>query len=201
MKNTKNSVILLLCLFGLLFSLLTGCVSSFQPRSFPTPVKSSLIIPEKLVHWRASGSMSIYPKDQAQASAFSFTWEQNKHNYLLDFFAPLGLASLHVSGDSKQVTLWQSRTQKITAKTPEALISTQLGYTLPVTGLYYWIRGLADPRFPMTKVLNTNGYLAKLEQQGWIINYLNFNNNLPSLIILNNKLMRIKIAVTKWDIL
>ena len=177
-------------------------MSSFQARAFPTQANSSLIIPEKLVHWRASGSMSIHPKDQTQASAFSFTWEQNKHNYILELFAPLGLASLHVSGDNNQVTLWQSKTQKIMAKTPEALIASQLGYTVPVTGLYYWIRGLADPHLPMTKVLNKKGYLSKLEQQGWIINYLNFNNNnLPSLIILNNKFMRIKIAVTKWDIL
>ena len=140
-----------------------------------------------------------------QSNAFSFDWQQNQQDYELQFFAPLGLGSLRVLGNASNVVLWQSATRKITAKTPEALMRSQLGYSLPVTCLYYWIRGLPDPRLPMTKILDPYNHLSELQQQGWKINFQNFKTfagvDLPATITLVNETMRVKIVITNWKLL
>lgn len=176
----RNLAILLLCL-------LTGCAGFF-----PAHPIVQLQSPEKMSHWQASGSMSIQQANRT--TAFSFQWQQNQKHYTLQLFAPLGLGSLRIVGDADHVELWQSATQKITAKTPEILMQRELGYAVPITSLYYWIRGLPDPRMPMTK----------MQQQDWKINFLDFKIvsgfNLPTKIILENKIMHVKIVITRWDL-
>jgi outer membrane lipoprotein LolB len=223
----KNTIILLLCL-------LTGCASFSSPK--PETSTPSLSWSQrqaqlqKIVHWRAEGMMSI--RSTRQTSAFSFEWlQQNQENYALEFFAPLGLGSVRVLGNASNVVLWQSATQKITAKTPEALMIRQLGYSVPVTSLYYWIRGLPDPHLPMSARFDVNHHLSTLQQQGWKINFQNFKTisgvDLPTMILLSyeqdsnplrlqhppisgrklkpklfeNESMQVKIVITRWNIL
>lgn len=184
----KNIIVLFFCL-------LTACATV-------APIKPTGQSPEKMSHWQASGSMSIHQANRT--SAFSFAWQQDQGHYTLQLFAPLGLASLRIVGSEDHVELWQSASQKITAKTPEILMQRQLGYALPVSCLYYWIRGLPDPHWPMTKTLSQQNHLAQLQQQGWKINFLDFKIvsgfALPGKIMLEDKTMQVKIVVTAWDL-
>ena len=183
----KNIIILLLCL-------LTACASL-------GPVKSVTQSPEKISHWQASGAMSI--RQANRSTAFSFEWQQeSQQRYTLRLFAPLGLGSLRIVSSEDHVSLWQSGSQRIMAKTPELLMQQELGYTVPLTSLYYWARGLPDPHFPVVKSGDAQPHLIQLQQQAWKIKFLDFKIisgfDLPTQIILENKTMHVKIVITRW---
>ena len=184
----KNIIVLFLCL-------LTACTTV-------GPIKPVTQSPEKINHWQANGSMSI--RQANRTTAFSFEWQQNQRHYTLQLFAPLGLGSLRIVGSEDHVELWQSASQKITAKTPEILMQRELGYAVPITSLYYWVRGLPDPHWPMTKILSKQNHLVQLQQQGWKINFLDFKIisgfDLPTQMILEDKNTRVKIVVTQWNL-
>lgn len=139
-----------------------------------------------------------------QTTAFSFEWQQSQKHYTLQLFAPLGLGSLHIVGSDNHVELWQSASQKITAKTPELLMQRELGYAVPVTCLYYWIRGLPDPHLPMIKTLDKQNRLVQLQQQAWKINFLDFKIvsgfDLPTKIILEDNTLHVKIVISHWNL-
>lgn len=60
------------------------------------------------------------------------------------------------------------------APTPEQLLGEQLGWSLPVSHLVWWVRGLPAPGSKSRVTLNADSRLANLEQDGWKIEYLSY---------------------------
>ena len=114
---------------------------------------------------------------------------------------------LQLVGNDKQVTLWESSTNSVSAPTPEALLQERLGWTLPISNLVYWIRGVPAPASAATQVnslqLDTYNHLLHLQQQGWDIQYVSFqivnNIDLPRIIYLQTQGLKIKIVIKKWE--
>ena len=52
------------------------------------------------------------------------------------------------------------------------LIQSELGVSLPYKALEYWLKGMVYPAYPIDQaVFNSNGYLDKLLQDGWQVEY------------------------------
>ena len=203
--NRKNrQLLLLVCLFASFF--LSACSVLSPPQSSDSPVLSwsgRQAQLQKIRHWQATGLLSVGQNKKTQT--FSFQWQQDQDRYDIRLFAPLGLGSLRVLGDAEHAVLWKSFTRQITAKTPEKLMQAELGYTVPLASLFYWIRGLPDPHFPMTKTLDAKQHLLELQQQAWTIHFLAFKSiestlELPTAMELDNNTLHVKLMITQWEI-
>jgi outer membrane lipoprotein LolB len=155
----------------------------------------------KITTWNIKGAVAIR-SPQKNFSA-TMNWKQRRSNYQISLFGPLGIGAVNISGRSGKVTLQTSDKQTFTAKNPETLLQKQLGWTLPVSSLYYWIRGLPVPKIPATKQFDGYSHLVKLQQQGWQIRYLRYSGinhvDLPSKIFLNYPKLSLKIVISSWE--
>jgi outer membrane lipoprotein LolB len=83
------------------------------------------------------------------------------------------------------------------------LFEQQLGSRLPVSSLYYWIRGLPVPGIEAQKQLDAFHRITVLSQQGWRIEYSRYSSinqiDLPSKMILNNSALNVKIIINQWQ--
>lgn len=187
---------------------LGGCASFSQQPSITKPVNHYLPWAQRkaqlntLQNWQANGNIAIHAKKGSGANA-SFSWEQIQHNYQLRLFGPFGIQSILLSGNPQRVTLY-ARNQVVSADNAESLLAQQTGLHLPVSQLYYWLRGLPAPQLRYTINLDAYNRLLKLRQSGWRIEYLHYTNvgklDIPDQILLTHPDWKIRILITHWDI-
>jgi outer membrane lipoprotein LolB len=152
--------------------------------------------------WSIQGSLGI--TYNGKTDIVSFEWLNTDKNYTIDIHSPLNLASVHIVGDSHQVTLWKSGKRRMTAATAEELMQDQLGWSLPISSLVYWIRALPSPSSPIElQALDEYNHLIQLQQNGWTIQYLSFmpvdEVDLPTKMVVQSSQVRCKIAIKKWS--
>jgi outer membrane lipoprotein LolB len=155
-----------------------------------------------LQKWNLSGQVAIRnSKDNITASLH---WEQQRQNYTLDFFGPLGSNSFKLTGGAGKVALQNPRGQVFYAASPEILLAQQTGWRLPVSNLYYWIRGLPVPGMPAQKQFDAYHHLVELSQDGWKIQFLRYTAvnqlDLPNKIFISSTDLSVKIIISQWSL-
>lgn len=185
--------------------LLTGCTSlklepqtaQFKPQSWEQR-RSSL---EKIHEWGINGAFSVQQNDKVNIANYS--WQQNGSDYQIRINSSLNLYSLFIEGRNGQVTLWESKQKSITAQSPEALMKQRLGWSIPISYLAYWIRGLPAKTEYQSRQ-DAYGHLSQLRQQGWRVKFTEYTNvqryDLPRILQIEGHGLQIKIAIKQWTI-
>lgn len=92
-----------------------------------------------------------------------------------------------------------------TAPNPDVLLEQAVGARLPVNGLRYWIRGLPEPGTAPAVQTDAEGRLIRLEQDGWIIEYLAYayaaplSLDLPERIMARRQELSVKLIIEEWS--
>ena len=189
-----------------LASALTGCVSLTPPPAtthFETQSTTTRAQKLKAIRrWNIQGAMSVRQKSKAHIANFS--WQlQSKHHYQIRLSSTLNVYNLLIKSTGQHLTLNQNKKQPITATSPRELMQKAVGFSLPISNLYYWVRGLAAPGKNQA-TFNQYGLLSRLQQQGWRIQYLRFKKinkvDLPQLIQLTRNDLSIRLVLKKWGI-
>jgi len=86
----------------------------------------------------------------------------------------------------------------------EALLEQVIGWTLPIGGLDYWVRGLPAPGTASSHRLNADGRAREIRQDGWDILYLDYFEDmdppiLPRLLSLENDELALKLVIERWQ--
>lgn len=153
-------------------------------------------------NWDLKALIAI--RTQADAESASLSWQQNKQNYTLNLFGPLGSNAFLLKGTPSKVTLQNPKGQTFSAVTPELLLAQQTGWQLPVSYLQYWIRGLPVPNLPAEKHFDAYNHLSELTQQGWKVQFLRYTStshvDLPSKIFINSPNLSVKIIISRWQL-
>ena len=119
--------------------------------------------------WQINGKVGIRaPKDSGSATLF---WLQRQDYYDIRLSGPLGRGAARLTGRPGSVLLEVANQGRYEAPTPEELLGEQLGWSLPVSHLVWWVRGLPAPGSKSRVTLNGDSRLANLEQDGWKIEY------------------------------
>ncbi len=196
--------VIILC--SILSYLLTGCVNVTPPAGATSFNKQHQATRAQrlnnITHWTTRGAFSITTPQEAQIA--NYTWKlTDQTHYTLHIASSLNLYQLHITQSGNTVTLVKDQKQPLTANNPEALMQQALGYSLPISNLYYWIRGLPAPGTKQT-TYNDYGLLTQLEQDGWTITFLNYthqgNVDLPQLIRLTGHHLAIKLVIKQWEL-
>lgn len=188
----------------LLITWLSSCVTvSEQPQvaqnesiSWETRVQTL----SNLQTWDLKGLIAIRQGNNAVSA--NLQWQQQHHNYHISLFGPLGSHSYELNGRPGRVELASGNGQRRTASSPEQLLAQEAGWQLPISNLYYWVRGIPVPDLAAQKKLDRYNHLIQLKQQGWDIQYLRYTSvgklDLPSKIFLNNPALNVKIVISQW---
>ena len=199
MRTTQlKFLILFICLW------LSGC-AALQPGVQPAMDKDLTWAERaqtlsRIQSWDLNGLIAIRSsKDNWSAT---LNWQQTRQNYTIFLFGPLGAGSLKLSGNPQGVTLEAANGKKFNARNAESLLAAQTGWRLPVSNLYYWVRGLPAPSSRALKQFDAYHHLMTLRQQGWTIRYAHYisirQTDIPSKIFLENSDLSVKIIINQW---
>ena len=162
---------------------------------------------QAISEWQLTGKLGIRTANDSGSA--SLKWTQAEASYQLNISGPLGQKRMVITGQPGNVRLEQTGDIAQEAKTPEALIKKQLGWTLPVTQLAYWVRGVPAPKGRITLLeQNNDGLIARLQQGDWLITYSNYKNQtfdkknlaLPGKITAEYKDVRLILAIRQWQL-
>jgi len=156
------------CAFAL--SLLYSCMlAPLAPPAVSNPdwarLKSDL---EKLSTWELRGRVNV--RYEGESYTPRINWQQEHDDYAIRLWGTFNAGNTRITGKPGSVTL-ETDGRVSNARTPEKLILRELGYELPVSSLNYWIKGLPAPRPRAQLTFDEFNHLARIEQDGWLINY------------------------------
>lgn len=146
------------------------------------------------------GALSITTKQQTYLA--NYDWQQQGDSYTIRLTSSLNAVSYVISGRPGHVVLQQSNKKPVIAKSLAQIMQTEVGYSLPLLGMRYWIFGLPAPGKHSSKFDNY-GHLQQLSQQGWQINYLIYATHahldLPRLLRVTGHGLAIKYVIKQWQ--
>lgn len=196
----------LITLVGFLF--LTGCASLSTRTPAPSPIPETQVTQNRettlaqLSRFSLDGAIGIKAPNDSMSAALN--WEQINQGYAMSLYGPLASGSFHLRGKPGNVVLSMSDGKVFTAKSPEALLLAQTGWDLPVSNLYYWIKGLPVPGVASQPMYDNAHRLTSLSQSGWTIHYMRYTTvnhlDLPNKIVLENSKLTIKLVINQWRV-
>lgn len=185
--------------------LLTGCATQMEPpfdhQTYQKqPWKLRRVKISDKVNWYNQGAVSITSSGKTQMGSFS--WKQRGDQYAINIYGPLNLGAIGIAGSPGAVTLVKPN-GRFTAPNAETLMQAQLGWYLPVSNMYYWIRALPAPGKEDDATYDNFGHLIMLQQQGWTIQYQAYQScgdaDFPRKIIMDNQALHVKLVISNWN--
>lgn len=149
--------------------------------------------------WLLAGKVGLRtPEDSTSAT---LDWSQHPYYYRLLISGPFGSGRSTLEGREGRFSLTTAE-GRFEAETPEALMTRQLGWSLPVSALADWVRGLPAPQTPHRLERDALGFPQRLEQDGWEIAYRDWTRAdglwLPRKMVMTYGTLRATLVVTDW---
>lgn len=190
MHQRLSHLTLVLCVIT---ALISGCASS-PPQSNLKRSKAGL------THWQAKGKLGIIARGKSKS--VNFNWSNSGSSFDIRFHGALGIGSARLKQDRDGITLKTSK-DEVHAQSAEELMENALGWHAPVSELRHWIKGIASPQSDVSqRSVSEDGTLLSIEQQGWLINYQRYHDNLsiklPKKITVSRDQLKLTIVIKDW---
>ena len=116
---------------------------------------------------------------------------------------PLGQTVAKIDGRGSQLRLWFEGREPVSTSDPEALMEQQLGWSIPLRALRYWVRGEASASGGKADVQGNPTQPSVLEQDGWRVEYLAYHQSggtaLPAKLKMHHpNSIQATLIVNKW---
>ena len=110
---------------------------------------------------------------------------------------------MELKGGPGGVVLRTSKEERFAADVPEELLREMTGWSMPVSGLRYWLLGVSEQEAAIEGVqLDLGGRLESLRQAGWTIEYLKYDRvggvQLPAKLYLQGSRVSVRIVINHW---
>lgn len=190
---------------------LTGCaeLQSLKPLFLPVEAPEASAWDRHreriaaIEHWTLQGRVAVETGKEGWNA--NLTWDQHADRYALRVVAPLSQGTFELEGDAEGVTLRTAENETLTAEDPQVLMQESLGWSLPVAGLKYWVRGVPAPGRPFEQLtLDEAGRMTDLSQDGWRVSVLRYkrvgDRDLPDKVFLQNDPVKVRLVVGQWQL-
>jgi outer membrane lipoprotein LolB len=203
-KDMFTTALRLICLSIVLC--MCGCIQMTVPQSNAViPSMSHAVLAARLMQltsWNAQGALSI--QYDGKSSIANYSWAQhNARTYDIHIDSALNVYTLQLIGNDHGVTLIKNNVIVARANTPEGILQKTMGWSLPISNLMYWYRGLPVPSLANHVSYDASGALKTLSQDGWQIQFSNYqvarNLIVPRVMTLARDGMRVKIVTKAFD--
>ncbi|NIC04567.1 lipoprotein insertase outer membrane protein LolB [Billgrantia bachuensis] len=154
---------------------------------------------ESLDTWTLIGKAGL--RTAQESTSANLDWSQHPHYYRMLISGPFGSGRNLLEGREGRFSLTNAE-GRFEAATPEALMQQQLGWSLPVSSLADWIRGLPADHSSYRLDHDERGFPQQLEQDGWQIVYRDWTQVeslwLPRRLVMEYDDLRVTLVVTEW---
>lgn len=189
--------------------LLAGCESLMQPAPtgfVPAQPEVTWQAHARALYafetWTMLGTLTV--RADGERARVKVQWRQTPESYLLRFTGPLGVGLFEVAGGAGTVQAKFPGGRSVAAASPEALLEEEIGWSVPLAGLRYWIVGVPAPDgTPATLKIDNQGRLVGLEQSGWTVVYEAYGLlgglPLPARVRFSNESVHATVVVRQWQ--
>lgn len=147
------------------------------------------------VQFDLSGRLAVRYGNEAFSGNLAWRHAGSSDELLITSALGAGVARLVREGERTVLTTAEPREYR--GRDPEALTQEVLGFRLPVAGLADWVRGRAADGDAKAQY-GDDGRLRSLEQAGWTIEYLEYQEALPSRLRLVYPGIELRLAISQW---
>ncbi|MCP4236087.1 MAG: outer membrane lipoprotein LolB [Aestuariibacter sp.] len=134
-------------------------------------------------------------------------WRHNPDEFTITLEAPFGQGVFRLESmpGKALVKLRLPDGNLVYGEDAEAILDQTLGWSIPVSELEFWIKGLPSKSGAFTQVLNGDGRLRSLQQKDWSITYLDYfefdhsAQGLPKKLYLKHDKLALKIVIDNWQ--
>ena len=132
-------------------------------------------------------------------------WQRDPDSFMMLLEAPFGRGVFSLEskpGVAYRLRLPDGRVfENLNA---EALLEDVIGWSLPISGLDYWIRGMPRPGSVYSHRVRADGRTRSIKQDQWNISYLDYfeqqeHPDLPRKIELVNDTITVRLIVERWQ--
>jgi len=178
----------------LLALLLAGC-AALPPAKPPAP--RDVV---ELENWAFNGRVSLTRGETGWHAGLA--WRERSGEYEIHVAGPLGQGAFELSGDDAGVMLVDADRRTFTARDSDALLRHVTGWALPVSGMHYWVRGLAVPGVEAHLERDASGRVSRLDQSGWTISYGRYHSVaglvLPGRLQMERDDIAVRLVIDEW---
>jgi outer membrane lipoprotein LolB len=186
--------------FLILVTLLLNACASQQPSLQQPNVDEQTSRLASLNTWLIEGKIAF--RGPSNNNSGYLKWQQTNDSYAIRVHGPLGQGNREISGNGSYIEL-SLPDGTVSSDQPEQFLYEQTGWTLPISELRYWVKGLAAPSLGITHI-KQDIYITKLSQNGWDISYSKHQliNSvwLPGKIIISKDLYKVIILAKDWTL-
>ena len=143
-----------------------------------------------------SGRLAARYGDESLSASVAWRHGRLRDEMLLSTPLGQGLARITREGDS--VTLRTAEPREYRAADAESLTAQVLGFRLPLRGLAQWVQARPAAGSAALTELSQDGKLRTLEQDGWTIEYQEYDGRLPSRLRLTYPGIELRLAISQW---
>ncbi|MFB1037337.1 MAG: lipoprotein insertase outer membrane protein LolB [Sinobacterium sp.] len=186
--------------FLILVTLLLNACASQQPSLQQPNVDEQTSRLASLNTWLIEGKIAF--RGPSNNNSGYLKWQQTNDSYAIRVHGPLGQGNREINGNGSYIEL-SLPAGTVSSDQPEQFLYEQTGWTLPISELRYWVKGLAAPSLGITHI-KQDIYITKLSQNGWDISYSKHQliNSvwLPGKIIISKDLYKVIILAKDWTL-
>ncbi|MDH3319525.1 MAG: lipoprotein insertase outer membrane protein LolB [Betaproteobacteria bacterium] len=152
--------------------------------------------PDESVEFELTARFAARYGDDAASGQLAWRHDVARDEVLIS--SPFGQGLARVTRRDALVTLVTADDRRYTAADAETLTEQVLGFRLPLRGLADWVRARPVDGVPAQSTYAGDGRLATLEQQGWRIDYLEYEAGRPARLRLRYPGLELRLAVSEW---
>ncbi len=192
----------------LLLLLMTACSNNPVVSNKTTEPVSEILWSERqqelksIQAWEINGRLGVKTSEDAWSATLK--WQHNDDLSRLRIIAPFH-GTYEIRQEDKQYSLMTPDDGMLVTENPEQVMLENVGWTIPVRSLMYWVRGLVDESLNVElKQVNEKAQLVGLQQKNWLIKFSNYmavkQYSLPGKIVLSNQYATITLLNKNWKL-
>ena len=155
-----------------------------------------------LENWSINGRFAIRYQDEGGSGLIR--WVRTGDDYDLRLYDAIGRMQLRLWRESGVVRMQSRENGTQTSESAEQLMQAQIGWSLPVTALDRWARGLEAPNMSVDEYVVDGLYVRRLVQGAWQIDYSRHELVdklwVPGLIHIQGDDISLKVIVETWKL-
>jgi outer membrane lipoprotein LolB len=155
----------------------------------------------RLESYGLSGRVAVAANGQGFSASLRYSQQPRRADLALD--GPLGVGGMRIGVEERDLTVTNSRGQKLDGAAARAEIEARLGFELPLAELRWWLLGLPAPQPSAEKQqANPESPIEAFQQSGWRVSVdsrapgLGFS--LPQRLTAQRDGARLKLFVEEW---
>ena len=152
--------------------------------------------------WTLEGKLAV--NDGNDGGSGKLRWQEGDEQSRMDFHGALGRGAwrLESGPDGAELQLADGRTYQ--AASVSELVRGQLGWSVPVEALSWWVLGLQAPGSADARSFEADGTLKSLSQQGWKIEFGRYREqdgiSMPMKVTARQAEKSVKLALRQWEL-